>query len=65
MPHPKWVLSCGVDVGKNVNEGEWPDGESQLDSLSFGVASLMGLRIHYHSTKLGGFPSHTEDLHAY
>ena len=41
--HPSFQCQF-VDMRKNlfVNEGELPDGESQIDFLSFGVVSPMG-----------------------
>ena len=45
---------CGKE--SHAKKGEWPDGESQIDSFSFGVVAPIGLLPHYHSTKMGDLP---------
>ena len=48
-----WVFGF-VDMGKNslVNEGEFPDGESQLDSFAFGMVVQTGFISPVLTTKV-------------
>lgn len=61
--HGIWRVVCWCREKYHSNEGDKPNGKSQKDSLSFGVAASMGLQTYYH-TQLEGFSFVKEDFGA-